>query len=318
MNEMWTEKYRPKTLDEVVGQKDVTTRLKGYVQSGNMSHIMFAGTPGTGKTTCALALARELFGDNWKGNFLELNASDDRGIEVVRGKIKDFARVAPLEGASFKIIFLDESDSLTTDAQGALRRTMEKYSRTCRFILSCNYASKIIAPIQSRCALFVFRPLQDADVREFLEKIVKEEGLEVDSDAMDTLVYISRGDMRRAVNTLQTAASMGSRIDAEIISKVSGSANEADITEIVTSALDGKFVDARNKMDTVMIEYGLSGQEIIKQIHGSVLKLPLEMRDKVRLIDRIGEIEFRLIEGSNERIQLEALLAYLVMAGGKA
>ncbi len=318
MNEIWTEKYRPKSLDDVIGQKDVTKRLKGYVEAKNMSHLMFAGSPGTGKTTCSLALARGMFGDGWKGNFIELNASDDRGIETVRGKIKDFARTAPVEGAEFKIIFLDEADALTNEAQGALRRTMEKYSRTCRFILSCNYSSKIIDPIQSRCAVFRFRPLSDEDIREFLGKIAAAENLDVEEDALDSLVYIARGDMRRAVNTLQTSASVGDTVTADIVSKVSGTANEEEVQEILTVALNGDFVGSRNRLDRVMIEYGLSGQDVIRQIHSAVFTLPLETRDKVRLVDKIGEIEFRLVEGSNERIQLEALLAYLVMAGGKS
>ena len=317
MNEIWTEKYRPKTLDEVVGQSSVTDRLKGYVEAKNMPHLMFAGTPGTGKTTCALALARSMYGDSWRGNFIELNASDDRGIDVVRGKIKDFARTAPVDGAEFKIIFLDESDALTNDAQGALRRTMEKYSKTCRFILSCNYSSKIIDPIQSRCAVFRFRPLSNEDIREYLERICKEENLEVEEGALDALVYIARGDMRRAVNTLQTADSLGVPISADVISKVSGSANEEEIMGILTSALAGRFTEASSKLDKVMIDYGLSGQDIIRQMHSQIFKLSVDTESKVKLIDKTGEIEFRIIEGSNEKIQLEALLAYMVLIGEK-
>ena len=317
MNEIWTEKYRPKTLDEVVGQKSITDRLKGYVEAKNMSHLMFAGSPGTVKTTCALALARSMYGDSWRGNFIELNASDDRGIDVVRGKIKDFARTAPVDGAEFKIIFLDESDALTNDAQGALRRTMEKYSKTCRFILSCNYSSKIIDPIQSRCAVFRFRPLSNEDIREYLERICKEENLEVEEGALDALVYIARGDMRRAVNTLQTADSLGVPISVDVISKVSGSANEEEIMGILTSALAGRFTEASSKLDKVMIDYGLSGQDIIRQMHSQIFKLSVDTESKVKLIDKTGEIEFRIIEGSNEKIQLEALLAYMVLIGEK-
>ena len=316
MREIWTEKYRPKNLDEVVGQKHVTDRLKAYVETGNMPHLLFTGPAGTGKTTCSLAMAKEMFGDQWKGNFIELNASDERGIDVVRGKIKEFARTAPLGGAEFKIIFMDEADALTSDAQAALRRTMEKFSKICRFILSCNYSSKIIDPIQSRCAVFRFKPLMVEDTLGFLKKIVSEENIDIDDEAIDGLVHVARGDMRRAVNSLQVAASMNKRIDMGMIYQISGMANPGEVKNMLEMALSGNFIGARDKLDDIMITYGLSGQDVIRQIHSTFFELSIDDTEKVRLMDKTGEIEFRIVEGSNERIQLEALLAYLVMMGG--
>ncbi|MDY0293449.1 MAG: replication factor C small subunit [Candidatus Methanomethylophilaceae archaeon] len=316
MNEIWTEKYRPKKLEDVIGQKHVTERLRAYAESRNMPHLLLTGPAGTGKTTCSLALARDLFGDQWKGNFIELNASDERGIDVVRGKIKEFARTAPLGDADFKIIFMDEADALTSDAQAALRRTMEKYSRICRFILSCNYSSKIIDPIQSRCAVFRFRPLTGDDVREFLGKIIANEGVSIEEDALESLIHVARGDMRKAVNSLQVAASLGKPIDVDAVYQTTGMADPERVRSMLETALSGSFVRARDMLDEIMITYGLSGQDIIRQIHASFFELSISDSEKVRLMDKTGEVEFRIVEGSNERIQLEALLAYLVMIGG--
>ena len=315
MNEIWTEKYRPKNLSEVVGQAHAVERLKAYVETNNMPHLLFTGPAGVGKTTCSLAMAKEMFGDDWKGNFIELNASDERGIEVVRGKIKEFARTAPLGGAEFKIIFMDEADALTSDAQAALRRTMEKYSKICRFILSCNYSSKIIDPIQSRCAVFRFKPLTTEDLRGYLQRIINNEQVDIDEEAIEGLVHVARGDMRRAVNSLQVAASLNKHIDMDTIYQISGMANPEEVRKMLELALGGNFIGARDRLDDIMVTYGLSGQDIIRQIHSSFFDLSISDSDKVRLMDKTGEIEFRIVEGSNERIQREALLAYLVMMG---
>ncbi|HKW43905.1 MAG TPA: replication factor C small subunit [Thermoplasmata archaeon] len=315
MKEIWVEKYRPKTLDEVVGQDEIAERLKAYAATKNLPHLLFAGPPGTGKTTCAMALARDMFGEDWRQNYYELNSSDERGIDVVRSKIKEIARLAPFGGTTFKIIFLDEADNLTADAQAALRRTMETYSKTSRFILSANYSSRLIEPIQSRTAVFRFRPLKPEAIREYLTRIAKAEKLKITDDGIDALIYIAGGDMRRAVNSLQVAASLGSTIDADVLYKVASTIKPEEVKKLIEKALTGDFLRAREVLDRLLIEYGVSGEDVLRQLHRSVFDINVPDEYKVRLLDRIGETDFRLIEGSNERIQLEALLAHFTLIG---
>ncbi len=217
MSEMWVERYRPQTVADIKGQKAVVDRLKAYAETRTFPHLLFAGPPGTGKTTAALALTRDIFGETFRDNTLEMNASDERGLESVRKKVKQFARASPLGGATFKVIFLDEADALTADAQGALRRIMEQYSQTCRFILSCNYSSKVIEPIQSRCAVFRFRPLADDQISGQIVEIAKLEKVTLEDDAVEAIVHVSLGDMRRAITALQVAASLGPHITRALI-----------------------------------------------------------------------------------------------------
>lgn len=311
----WTEKYRPKNLGEVSGQHDTISSLNAFVKERNMPNLLFSGPPGVGKTTCALALAHEFFGENLSGNFLELNASDERGIDVVRGRIKDFARTVSLGDASFKLIFLDESDALTADAQQALRRTMETYSRATRFILSCNYSSKIIEPIQSRCAIYRFLQLQESDVKKMLEYIAKEEGLKVDEDAYNAVFYVSEGDLRKSINILQGCAIHGSHITSEGVHKISSKARPKEIQEMVKLALSEDFMGARKNLDALMINYGLSGEDVVFQIYREIPNLDVPEKKKVILMDKLGEYNFRLVEGANERIQIEALLAQFALLG---
>jgi replication factor C small subunit len=318
MHTVWVEKYRPRELSDVIGQKAIVERLSSYVRTRSMPHMLFAGPAGCGKTTCAIALARDMYGDDWRANLIELNASDERGIDVVRGKIKDFARAATIGQDEFKIIFLDEADSLTNDAQAALRRTMERYTQTCRFILSCNYSSKIIEPIQSRCAVFRFKPLTEADVRVYLTKIASAEGFEVKQDGLDVIVVLAAGDLRKATNILQMAASTSTVIDQEVVYDSTESIRPSEIDDLLTIALKGNFSAARSKLDELIIRQGLSGEEIVQGIHRAVFDLPVSEDAKIRLIDRVGEAEFRIVSGSNDRIQLEALLAHFATEGPRS
>jgi len=317
MDNIWIEKYRPKTLDDVAGQDKIIERLKAYAKTKNVPHLIFAGPAGTGKTTSALALSREIFGDTWKQNFNELNASDERGIGIIRGKIKNFARTAPMGKSNFKIIFLDEADSLTNDAQAALRRTIEKYTHICRFIMSANYSSKIIEPIQSRCTVFRFTPIKADDVKKYIRKIASKEKLEITPDGLETLIFISRGDLRRAINILQVGASVGKKITADLLYETSATAKPEDVKNLIDAALSGNFMASRNQLYKLLITHGLSGEDVVKQIHQSIFDLTIPDETKVRLIEKTGETEFRLVEGSNSHIQLEALLAQFALAGGK-
>lgn len=312
----WTEKYRPKRIKDIIGQEHIKEVIKGFLKKRSMPHLLFAGPPGIGKTTMALAMAHELYKDNLTGNFLELNASDERGIDVVRGKIKDFARSLTVNDVGFKIIFLDEADALTSEAQQALRRTMEVYSDITRFILSCNYSSKIIEPIQSRTATLRFMPLTKEHVAEMIKRIEKGEEIRVSRDALDALFYISEGDLRKVINILQGAAFHSKEITSDLIYKISSRASPKDVRSILKEALFGNFNKARDKLRDVMINYGLSGEDIIIQFYKEIQKIDeIPDKKKIELIDKIGEYNFRLVEGANEILQVEALLAQFYTIG---
>ena len=315
MEEIWTEKYRPSNLSEVVGQTPITDRLKNYVKERSMPHLLFAGPAGTGKTTCALALAKELFGELWKHNLHELNASDERGIDVVRGKIKEFARTAPLGEDGFKIIFLDEADALTGAAQAALRRTMEKYSRTCRFVMSCNFSSKIIDPIQSRCAVFRFRPLKAEDVERYLKFVGVKEELNIDKEAYESLTYLAQGDLRRAINGLQMAAAANVDITPDVVYQAVAAARPEEVKEALEMSLNNNFAGARERLDTLQITYGLAGEDVLRQMHRTVRDLEVPDTIKVQMIEKLAEADFRLSEGANSRIQIEAVIANFAVLG---
>lgn len=311
----WVEKYRPRTLAEVIGHEDIIKRLQSYVKSGNVPNMMFTGPAGVGKTSAAVALAKELFGQNFGQNFLELNASDERGIDVVRNTIKDFARTLAFD-SNFKIIFLDESDALTADAQQALRRTMERYTRTCRFILSANYSSRIIEPIQSRCVVSRFRPLSSKHIEGKIREIAKKESISVSDSGVKAIIYVSDGDLRKAVNILQAAAAISGSVDESHVYNISSRARPEEVKAMIVLAIKGDFLGARDKLDALLYDYGMSGEDIILQLYKETRDFA-EINDsrKIILIEAIAECSFRVSEGANERIQLEALLAKFMKKG---
>ncbi len=310
--DVWVEKYRPQRLDEVVGHEDIIERIQAYVSANDLSNLLFAGPAGTGKTTTALAIAKEIYGDDWQENFLELNASDERGIDVVRTRIKDFAR-SSFGGYDFRIIFLDEADALTDDAQAALRRTMEQFSEQTRFILSCNYSSQIIDPIQSRCAVFRFSPLSDEAITAQVSRIADAEDLAVTDAGLDAIAYVAAGDMRRAINALQAAAVAEPPIDEADVYAITSTARPEEVIDMANAAIDGDFTTARGRLDSLLVDRGIAGGDIINQLHRSVWDLDVDEQTAVQLMDRIGETEYRIIQGADERIQLEAMLASLAL-----
>lgn len=315
VSEIWTEKYRPSQFLEVVGQDGTVKKVQSLTNSLNIPHLLFAGPAGTGKSTLALIIVKELFGKNWRENYLELNASDERGINIIREKVKNFARTKSLGEVPFKIIFLDEADALTPEAQQALRRTMENYSATCRFILSCNYSTKIIDPIQSRCAIFRFKLLEKKDIDKVLRKIESGEKLQISDEAVEMLYEGSEGDCRRVINLLQSTASISPIISTDLVSTVISSAKPKDIRVVLDYAISGDFEKSRQKLLDIMLKESIPGQDVIKAIQKEIWNLPVEPELKVKLTEKTGEVEFRIVEGSDPFIQLQSLIASFVLAG---
>ncbi|OLS19509.1 MAG: Replication factor C small subunit [Candidatus Heimdallarchaeota archaeon LC_3] len=313
---MWIEDYRPKKLADVLGQEVIIERLMAFAKDkGNMPHFLFAGPAGVGKTSTAIALAREIFQESFAENYKELNASDERGIKMVREDIKKYASIMPAARMPFRLLVLDEADNMTSDAQQALRRTMEKY-KSLRFILIANYSSKIISPIQSRCAVFRFRPIPKNLVKKKIAEITKNEGINIEEKAIDALCNVSEGDMRKLLNVMQAASVLSSEITEEVVHDVAGRAHPKKIDEMLnilfTHSMDG-FFEARKKLRSLLYSVGVSGKDLVKQIHTAIIdNTNIAETEKVTIIGILGEVDFRLTEGANEEIQLVYLLAKII------
>ena len=320
---MWIEKYRPRTLDEVVNQRETVDGIRALLRTpATMPHLLFSGPPGTGKSTMALCIARQLMGESFRRLVLELNASDERGIGVVRERIKGFSQViqtAP-SGVQYGLVILDECDEMTRDAQTALRRIMETSSRTCRFILICNYQSGIIEPIQSRCSIFRFRQLERKEAITYLKSICKAENVNADQDVLERVFELSEGDLRRAINSLQVAAtsSKAGKLDLVQLSKIAPEDEGDSVRAMLLAAIQGNFLKARDLMYDLMGKRGMSGREIIRTANREILRLAdLDPKKQVEAVRLLGEYDFRLSQGANEDIQLSAMLAQISLLGSK-
>lgn len=308
---LWIEKYRPSKFDEIIGQQESIDKLKAMVEKGDIQHMILSGPPGVGKTTSAIVLAKAVFKNEWNQNFIELNASDDRKLSVIQGKVKEFARTKPID-APFKLILFDEADSLTQEAQQALRRMMEEYSGTCRFLFSVNYQNNIIEPIQSRCAIIRFKPLTSEDVKKFVKMIADKEGLKIDDNAIEALIYVSKGDLRALTNVLQSLSNVSKEIDSEMVYKNNGLIDIMKIKQGIEVALSGNY-DSAKTIFAELLDSGVNIKELIIKTFEIVTSSDslIDKKSKSYVIERLAETEYRIIEGATPFIQFQAFLAFL-------
>ncbi len=306
---MWVEKYRPTKLSEIINQTEIIGSLKALIKDPtDMPHLLFSGSAGVGKTTTALCLSRQILGDYAKDCTLDLNASDERGIGMVREKVKKFSRFAGMVDVPFKIIILDEADEMTSDAQTALRRIIEDAAKICRFILIANNVSKIIEPIQSRCAAFKFTSVSEQDVVARLEEIAKKEKVKTDKKGLKAIYEYTDGDLRHAINLMQATASLGG-ITEENVKASAGLTKTSDVDEVLKIALSGKVTEAREKMIELIKVYGMSESDFLKYLNSAVFKSKHSKLSDILQV--IAKYDYRILVGANSEIQLSAMLAEL-------
>ncbi|KAI0339595.1 P-loop containing nucleoside triphosphate hydrolase protein [Trametopsis cervina] len=304
----WVEKYRPVTLDDVVSHKDITTTIEKFIEKNRLPHLLFYGPPGTGKTSTILAVARRIYGQDFRKQILELNASDDRGIDVVREQIKNFAETRTLFSKGYKLIILDEADMMTTAAQAALRRVIEQYTKNVRFCIICNYVNKIVPAIQSRCTRFRFSPLPMSEVEKRLSGVIEAEGVKLTDDGRKALLKLSKGDMRRALNVLQACHAAYDLTGEAEVYDCTGTPHPADIATIVNSMFADEFTTSYKMISTLKTERGLALQDLLNGAYEYIEELEFKPHARIYLLDSLATTEHRLAAGGNEKIQLTALL----------
>lgn len=316
-NNSWVEKYRPKSLDDVSSQVDVISSLRKSLKTKNIPHLIFFGPSGCGKTSTILALSRELFGkEYWSDRIIELNASDERGINIVRDKIKTYAKHSVRLNKDippWKIIILDEADSMTSDSQFALRRIMEEYSKVTRFCIICNYHNKIIDPIVSRCSLFRFKPIPKKEIFSKLKYISKNENMSCSNDILNKIISISRGDMRKAVNFLQRCHnSFGDKINVDLLDEISGMISDLDINNFIDSCLK----KSNEEVEEIVKNFHNNGYSLVNQIlkfHKAIIdNKKIKSSNKALILNKLVEIDQNLIKGCDEYIQFLRLGYYIM------
>ena len=317
---------RPKNVSEVSHQGEVIDSLRNAIEQKNLPHLIFYGPPGTGKTSTILAAAKELFGTDYRSRVMELNASDERGIAVVRNKVKSFAQVAVSSRSDrdggdaippYKLIVLDEADSMTVDAQSALRRTMETYSKVTRFCIICNYISRLIPPIASRCAKFRFKALPAEAMIERLSFIAKEEGVDIATEGLQELMRLSEGDMRRAIQMLQSLHQLhGERIEAQAVLDISGALPDHKVAAVFETC-KGQNFDAMQKLVADVLADGYPAAQIATQmldfmLSDGPLARAMSSSAKAKIAVQLAEVDKSLIDGADEYMQLCNLLAFVM------
>lgn len=310
----WVEKYRPVTLDDVVSHKDITNTIERFIEKNRLPHLLFYGPPGTGKTSTILAVARRIYGAQYRKQILELNASDERGIDVVREQVKQFAETRTLFAKGFKLIILDEADMMTQQAQAALRRVIEQYTKNVRFCIICNYVNKITPAIQSRCTRFRFSPLPAIEVEKRVKTVVEAEQVSLTDDGKKALLKLSRGDMRRALNVLQACHAAYDTIGETEIYNCTGNPHPSDIEAIVNSMLADEFTASYQMTSKMKTERGLALQDLLTGAYEYLETIDIKPHARIYLLDHLATTEHRLSTGGSEKMQLTALLGAFKIA----